>query len=729
MTQKNETSTGALAGILTFLLLFSNAVPAQEAEKLTDSEVEALVAEIKAGYELAKETLKDFRSDRLSTDVAIEQANFEAEAIFTWLESNVRWVPYRGTLKGVTGTLASRQGNALDRSLLLAELLEQAGYETRLARTTLDTVVSKTLVDRELVRSVPVGIHYDLTEFGQDIVDRATQQTEQLSKMVGAPMPFDYDALYSATADHWWVQVSIDDNWTDFDPLFSAEFAADRPDPQSFLSSDRIPEDLPPELYHRVTIRIVIERFDAGALVRETPVQHTIVTSDDLAQPLDIDFIPFDADQPTSGQEWNANPAELAAAADSWLPIISTNGKRITDYGFTISGKLYKNPAKPTQHRKVEKATAAIGNLNASAESAEPGSVLTGAWIEYEIERPGEAAQLIPRKLFNIMTPASHRGTQLTRPDVTEKDVLTRGLALMMRSQVLVVNGEPPLEAFDQGMLKLWAETGNLIAGIVRIAHDPTAEEPRQRLAGGSVYPMDLLALATFREVLTRHAGATYLEQANIFSNHYMYLEDGAGPFHAMDIVFNENAVFPINGYFLIQMNQGVLDTILESALLPGSESRHNTSVLYERRDETGPWLVVHQSNLQELKLPHSTLADIDAALAAGFVVLAPSQLPAGTRGAWWRIDRQNGSTLGIGRWGWGADLTETVGVHTVLAEAEAVVAKYSGQAVCAGVAVGVTAVAVATNIPFHYTQPSIMALAKPLLRTHCGVVGWWIPP
>lgn len=72
---------------------------------------------------------------------------------------------------------------------------------------------------------------------------------------------------------------------------------------------------------------------------------------------------------------------------------------------------------------------------------------------------------------------------------------------------------------------------------------------------------------------------------------------------------------------------------------------------------------------------------------------------------------------LGIGPWGWGGDLTETGGVHMIPAEVRAAAAELNSTAVCTGVVVGVTAIAVATNLPFHYTYPSIKALAKPLLR------------
>ncbi len=57
----------------------------------------------------------------------------DPETIFRWVRENTRWVPYRGALKGPVGVLLARQGNTLDRALLLARLLELAGHSVQIA--------------------------------------------------------------------------------------------------------------------------------------------------------------------------------------------------------------------------------------------------------------------------------------------------------------------------------------------------------------------------------------------------------------------------------------------------------------------------------------------------------------------------------------------------------------------------------------------------------------------
>lgn len=73
--------------------------------------------------------------DRTRFDlVALHRAlGDDPETIFRWVRENTRWVPYRGALKGPVGVLLARQGNTLDRALLLARLLELAGHSVQIA--------------------------------------------------------------------------------------------------------------------------------------------------------------------------------------------------------------------------------------------------------------------------------------------------------------------------------------------------------------------------------------------------------------------------------------------------------------------------------------------------------------------------------------------------------------------------------------------------------------------
>ena len=48
----------------------------------------------------------------------------DPQKMLDWVRDNTRLVPYEGSLRGALGVLMDRNGNSLDRSILLARLLE-----------------------------------------------------------------------------------------------------------------------------------------------------------------------------------------------------------------------------------------------------------------------------------------------------------------------------------------------------------------------------------------------------------------------------------------------------------------------------------------------------------------------------------------------------------------------------------------------------------------------------
>jgi len=87
-----------------------------------------------AALRTAREELPRATFDTFS---ALDQTDFTAEGAFAWVRDETRLVPYRGALRGASGVLLDREGNSLDRALLLQDLLDALGYDTRLARGTL----------------------------------------------------------------------------------------------------------------------------------------------------------------------------------------------------------------------------------------------------------------------------------------------------------------------------------------------------------------------------------------------------------------------------------------------------------------------------------------------------------------------------------------------------------------------------------------------------------------
>jgi len=720
---------------LACILLFLTAAGAHAASAppLSQAELESVVAEIKATSEAAAKEMTEQHSDRIDAMLPVENADFDPERIFQWLSTETRWVPYTGILRGAKGVLADRQGNSLDRSLLLAELLNIAGVETRLARTQLPSDLAGELVGLQTAKPVAQGLQYPLTDKGQAVVDRANRQTAELQKVIGISLPPDPRVAIDAMQDHWWVQAKTAQQWQDLDPLFPDSLAGRRPRPEAYFTTGNLPGGLPEDLFHRVTLRVVIERYENGRFAEETPVELALKTSDGTAQPVSLHFEPYGADQPEDGAAWSVQNTVLADTAQDWLAVFKLNGERVAGQGFDSHGRLEANPAQPTINRKMATTVAALGGIGNDNRKKQPGPVLSGCWIEYEWVQPGSPPEKIRRQIFSFRTSGGGQARDISVLNEDAKAVRERGLALLGSHRMLVTNSDLPVDLFNQALLEYWGKTGNLIAGMVRVSNDPKVEEPSQRLAGGAVFPLDLLSLAVFREALSQDAGLTYLARANIFGNHYLYGENPHLPSHVWDIVFNQVDVFPQDrDVSTVTLRQGVLDTVLESTLLPVPKDAvsYNTARLFDRQRETGPWRLLGAADANGAGFSAEAIAFMTEALAANRLVIAPRRLPEHARAAWWEIDTRNFRTLGIGPRGWGTQGTERIGIQ-VPAEVQAAHARTQGQAVCTGVAVATTAVEL--MVPevrgTFRTLPSIIAQSKPLLRRHCLVQGWWTPP
>src|SRR5258705_12524167 len=71
--------------------------------------------------------------DRWDPQYVVDHVGHDPAVLFRWVQENTNWIPYRGLLRGATGVLMDREGNSLDRAVLLGTLLTRAGHTVRLA--------------------------------------------------------------------------------------------------------------------------------------------------------------------------------------------------------------------------------------------------------------------------------------------------------------------------------------------------------------------------------------------------------------------------------------------------------------------------------------------------------------------------------------------------------------------------------------------------------------------
>jgi len=86
-----------------------------------------------------EELLKKIPEDRYVLEARAKKLGAGVEPAFALVRDEIRLESYPGVLRGAAGTYLARAGNAADRSLLLARLLELKGVPARLAIGQLST--------------------------------------------------------------------------------------------------------------------------------------------------------------------------------------------------------------------------------------------------------------------------------------------------------------------------------------------------------------------------------------------------------------------------------------------------------------------------------------------------------------------------------------------------------------------------------------------------------------
>jgi hypothetical protein len=129
----------------------------------------------------------------------------------------------------------------------------------------------------------------------------------------------------------------------------------------------------------------------------------------------------------------------------------------------------------------------------------------------------------------------------------------------------------------------------------------------------------------------------------------------------AFDIVANDTATDVTFGH---RVAQGVLDTIVEHAIVGGTTPGGNAAALHALDIASGhDWIRLNApADVARLNISPDAKARITAELTLGSIVIAPSspvQSAAEHTLAWWQIDPTTGATIGVGENGLGTAESE----------------------------------------------------------------------
>jgi hypothetical protein len=652
---------------------------------------EARLARLDGGLRAMQDGDSLARRDRWDPAYVVGAVGREPDSLFAWVRDSTRWIPYLGRLRGPVGVLMDRQGNDLDRTLLLAALLQQAGQAVRLAHgqftperaaallpvllrprrshdsliavprmpesATLRATAAKYRLDGEALARGLEAQDSAVTRFMAELDSRVVDQSRRLLAQVDggdslAEWQARYERALTALEDHWWVQRQDGERWIDLDLLAGL---ADPSAAAVIPATETVaPAALPASLEHELTVRVVGERWSAGELTEHVVLENTLRPADLYGRTIALQGWPgrWPAQlNPDPHSRFGLRGAALEQHA--WGMVLLAGDSAVGQ------GALYDDGG---EHRPP--GNAGLGGLGggiatiapAPTPTAGPVAELTAAWVEFELHEPGQARRVVRRAVFDLIGPAVRAAGAPAQLALSDSARLTRSLALMIRTDILPVTARLAPEYVAHLAARSVVDNGPALRLIFAAdsAHPPDPDT----LIGRASPPLSpLYSLAIARLDWTPVRDRVDVDRLEVLTTHRhpAVMGNGFGLRGSTEIVVGDLGV-PLTepNAFEIRLRQGVFDTNAEAFWWPGAQVR-NTGEAYQSAQG---WVVLPSAtrpNADRLQLPADARARIAQDLDSGFIVVTPTA-PAGPEGyvGWWRVDPRTGVTRGVVGSGWG---------------------------------------------------------------------------
>ena len=481
------------------------------------------------------------------TKALSEALGGEPAAIFEFLRDEIEVRAYSGSLRGPDGVLIDRTGNALDRSLLLARLLDHAGIENRIAHGTLHDDLAERIglrsfepapeapdvlnITPELLAALMETFKMSAEEVergflssfegsaaaADEIMAIYGPAADQLISDMGESAPdsflgFDFT---SVTAEHYWVQYRDESGaWINLDAILPEM----QPGEQLVEAQEVFePDALPTELFHRVGVTITLEIRDGSAIEEIVLIDESLSVPSLAGDQIIVANIPDAlADMPlNAGKEWGAVTSEI----NEYTTVLKVDDYFVSSPYFTLDGRIF-NSAPGSDEGNAERTREAIGGATDSAtdvlsnlfsvpddttdEPAATGRRVVGQSVTYTIlESQGLGREPVKRELTrDIFSPESVTAWDPTSSTATSEPIERSDLEL---HTLLAWGGRiAPIGS---------TVTGNYIAyrQLAFIAESQTHQDMQMRAmlelpdAAGASAPVEALPWLAYTLVSTAH--------------------------------------------------------------------------------------------------------------------------------------------------------------------------------------------------------------------------------
>jgi hypothetical protein len=591
--------------------------------------------------------------DSYDPQTVVDQVGHDPVKLFAWVRDNTELIPYRGVLRGPVGVLMDRTGSSLDRALLLARLEQIAGQQVRLAQAQLtETQARAILAATQQVPSPAASIspttnpaatsgpQVDAAVAAWERTDKTRRdaldaQVSMLTSLVpdsGREDAPGQTAELAAIEDHWWVQVNNGGTWLDLDP---SERSATPGKTFDTPRSTMLAEQLDPELFHQLGIRVVAERWNGNTFSEDVALDYTARSSDLIGQPIVLTFSPVSWLGTQAGQALADQVKAQAMAANQWQPVLRVGDRSISQNGFNDG---------------------AAGQV-------------TAVWLDFVLRSPGTAQRVIRREVMDVRGPSARGAAAPLAPTMSDSVKLERGLALLGEVQVMPMVSDMSPQFVLHQTTQAFLGNRDVLLRVASAGQSASAPDLASASNALSSVPSALYALALERRWLSPVSADRYLDRINVLSafSRPEIEQNVLTSQETLDIANNEIAVSPAAADpNRVRLEQGVADTFAEQAALPDAQTGQNTADLFTAYGAHGerPVAVLRGGNpsSQRLQISPDALARVDDDIAAGYVVVAPTQvveLDGKERFGWWRVDPRSGTSIGVMGSGYHQEATE----------------------------------------------------------------------
>ena len=642
---------------------------------------------------------------------ALQKAIGTAPAsLIRWVRNETRWVPYAGALKGARGTLLARQGNLLDRNLLLAALLEAGGREVRLVHFETSLEQQKVLrkavsqqrrggragYQRSILQAGMLESFCNYSGLGREEASRFIERQASIEKRVEGALKttlrHQRDALFQLAGDRF--SPALDDPWVGMlgryvyvqhrssknDSWESAHLISRAPVAAGEINICA-PDEIPEAWLHQVGIKVVVVQQRGKKIRRQVALERWIPTAMAGLITGQLQLVPADlVDVETLIEEVQesrtANPlTRRMAASRAWLPLIRLEGMQAS-VGNAIdrSGRLIPVSRIGATGQNEEGLGKALGFLNKQfgGTSDNDSGILKEVRIEFSSRTPGQdKVRVMTRPLYTRLEDDASK--------LDEDQMLKRSLALNSRINLLLTSGHLPASFATQkqsnARLGLRLATDYITAKGGEGWHAKVKSESIQNISKKfHGFPTKLYGISA-----ARASDETFQAQPNAIAWWERLTVGEGGQLSvrcAVDFIENhmETVLSKPEHRFRSRMASGVRDSIIETEALRGvgKDGVSSTARLFAADGYRG-WKTIATREDPVLKsgaIPKTALEAMNKDLEAGYVLVARSQGELGTW-VWWRLNMASGEVLGMAgaeNWVGGQGKTEYLLNHLAIA-------------------------------------------------------------